>query len=270
MNNNSITSKVMGVVYMDLVAYILPGFLLLSGIFLIYGDMNSLLCWLKTAQTMCALAFLIITAGGSYILGSGLSLVLWSINNSLEGRWAWMSMARLLRSKKSQGFLQRFYERVGLPSCVRVKLRDRIQEDLGKLGLLDPSDPANKGEPSEELVTFFWDILREVSRESNSRLFQYWYRWDAVDYGRQNALGAAVVLLLLLSVKILVGSQNWVALAFVILVMLLAICLYVLCVPLARYWNMRCFLISYLTRGLKVVDDKSAEMRKEPTNESGG
>lgn len=65
MNNNGITSKVMGVVYIDIVAYILPGFLLLSGIFLIYGDMNSLLGWLKTAHSMSALVFVILIAGGS-------------------------------------------------------------------------------------------------------------------------------------------------------------------------------------------------------------
>lgn len=259
MNNNGITSRVMGVVYIDIVAYILPGFLLLSGIFLIYGDMNSLLGWLKTAHSMSALVFVILIAGGSYMIGSALSLFLWSINNSLESRWAWTSMARLLRKDTSHGFLQRFYGKVRLPSCVRVKLSERIKEDLTKLGLLEDSDSANKEEPSEELVNFFWGILREISRESNSRLFQYWYRWDAVDFGRQNVLGAVVMLLLLLSVKILVGSRNWLAFALVILVMLLTICFYVFCIPLARYWNMRCFLISYLTGRLKVLEENSTE-----------
>lgn len=263
MNDNSVSSKVMGVVYIDLVVYILPGFLLLGGVFLIFGNPNFLFSWLKTAHTMSAVVLLILTAGVSYMIGSVLSLLLWSLNTILESKLDWTSMSALLQKEDSQRFPRRFYQKPRLPGAVRLKLRSRIEKDLAELGLVKEVDPANEKVPSQDLVNFFWHILREISRESNSRLFQYWYRWDAVDHGRQNIIGATLLVLVMLSGKILVCSQNWLAFALTVFGMLLLICLYLLFLPLARYWNMSCFLVSYLTGRTKVFEDKKGESSKQ-------
>lgn len=199
------SSRVVGVVYTDLVSYMLPGALLLGGLIVIFGSGATVLSLFTEAGAGLGVLLTLVTTGASWLCGMLLGAIRWMF--SLIPGSSSPSFGRLLQSRVSPRTLRRLC----LPAPVLAGIRKSIIGDLERLvGATDPNAVQTKiplpgfsvaqlynvdeVERERALLDCSWHILRGNLRESSLRLFPYLDRWRDIQTCRQNTTAALMLL----------------------------------------------------------------------------
>jgi len=262
----SVTSKVVGVVYTDIVCYILPGLLFLIGIGFIFNQKKYISEWIGSISATVGVILVFAIPGICYAVGILFALVRMCLDVLFVNNWKRVSLGNLVYGKVSRIILKQ----VGLPESVRAEARRRIHSDLKKLGWdrgTEESGHSNdNGEqevdgPPKELVDCFWLLMIGTLRESNSMLFLYYDRWDDIHVARKNLIFTLVLLSFVWFVCIVKRSwglptTEWWSIVFPMSVLLILAMFYFLWLPLTRFFDMRWLLLSYLSGRLKVTEEK--------------
>ena len=262
----AVGSQIAGIVYTDLVVYILPGALLLFGALVALVTSSDVRDgigkWIQGMEILGAVFVVAAAAGMSYVTGILISLVRWYIYDPLQGRFNPISLGRLIYGDMPP----RSRRAAGLPLMMREKARAQIEKDLKRLGWLDDSslktlDDARSGDDLEELradpgfrlLDCFFSAILESARANHAPIFGYHQRWGDIAALRQNIV-IAFQILVLLAAPIAIARDAlpaWAIVPAIALVVALG-WFYIYVLPSRRYSGMRYVLISYLTGEIQI------------------
>lgn len=262
-----VASQVMGVVYTDLVCYIIPGFFLLFACIIASEATLTVLQWAATLTGGAGLVVSLSLLALSYSLGLALSLMRW-FGVTRAGN---ASFGRLVQGQVPRSVLKR----VHLPASVLHEARRRIRSDLQSLGFIDTQtaealqaqDPT-EGARSEQrpdlelpqsptdtdklLFDSYWHVMRGDLRESSLNLFPYLDRWRDIESARENLLIAVQVAALIVVARGLNRPEsNLLPIALGILAFLLAFAVRRWVLPQYSYSLMHPVLLRYLVGDLR-------------------
>jgi hypothetical protein len=250
----SVTSNIVGVVYTDLVVYIIPGLFFILGASLIFNLLPKIEKIISKANVVSSIVLIIVLPALSYLMGIILSFFRWYLYRPQE------SFGKLLFGDINS----RILKYINLPEPVREYAREKISNDLKRLGWLKNKFNNNSSEPPKENMIALFDcflyLLINKLRESGAILFSYYDRWTDIDALRHNLIISLQILSGLLAVKICILFSFGILLilivglvAALIIFLLIVLNLYVL--PKSMYMHMRWILLFYLSEQLKIFED---------------
>jgi len=243
-----VSSKVVGLVYTDIVVYILPGFFLISGIALVFGFSSEIGAWISKVNFSGTIVFALIVPAVSFLTGIFISFFRWNLYPYRP-------------YKGKLGIL--LYEDESIPENIKKNVRDRILKDLDHLKVLSPKfkNSSNKNEVPEkiemiQLFDFFWGLMIDALRESGLQLYAVYDRHDDICNLLENIVISIQFLSFIAAIKFILIYSNFlgilITIAIIGLTNILMVYLYIRVLPRTRYKFMSQVLFSYLNGNLKI------------------
>ena len=245
---DAVASKVVGLVYTDIVVYILPGFFLITGIAIIFCFFPKLVDWISKASVSGTIVFALLLPASSYLAGIFISFFRWHLYPYRP-------------YKGNLGLL--LYEDKSIPENIKEHIRNKILKDMEQLKILTPkfkNTSSNGAGPAKsemiQLYDFFWGLMIDSLRESDLRLFATYDRHDDICNLLENIVISLQILSILTAIKLIsvYSGLLWIliTIASSSMLNLLLVYFYNHVLPRTKYKFMIQVLFSYLNGRLKI------------------
>ncbi|MGR3301906.1 MAG: hypothetical protein ACUZ8I_05320 [Candidatus Scalindua sp.] len=249
-----VNSKILGLVYTDLVCYILPGFLLLCGAISFFEKTDDVKNLITGQDSVPALVFVLAVTVISYLGGLLVGFIRWHVYGRIEDCFQIISLSRLINNKVSF-FVRR---RVMLSKQALDSIQNKIASDMKKLKWVESTEMLDTEEEMVHLVDGFWNLIEGTTRDQGGRLALSYERWDDLLTSQK----CFVIVIQILAIFWVVTHEEQglgTAITITAIIELALISVYFFLLPISHYSHMRWLLLSYLAGRINVMETKKEE-----------